>query len=125
MKRGRLEKTSLSFRFYGHAFVFFFSSRRRHTRCSRDWSSDVCSSDLTAALAQHRLPDQSRRSLNGGMSAVFGRPPRVTCPRSPGPRGGKHPSGGGPQKGGETALQNVAAEQTSLNFPRFSTTRSP
>src|SRR2546429_2750981 len=25
--------------------VFFFSSRRRHTRCSRDWSSDVCSSD--------------------------------------------------------------------------------
>src|SRR5256884_7047840 len=28
------------------AAVFFFSSRRRHTRCSRDWSSDVCSSDL-------------------------------------------------------------------------------
>src|SRR6266542_3126352 len=28
------------------AFVFFFSSRRRHTRCYRDWSSDVCSSDL-------------------------------------------------------------------------------
>src|SRR2546422_9513053 len=27
-------------------FFFFFSSRRRHTRCSRDWSSDVCSSDL-------------------------------------------------------------------------------
>src|SRR5256884_6883309 len=27
-------------------FIFFFSSRRRHTRCSRDWSSDVCSSDL-------------------------------------------------------------------------------
>src|SRR6266436_2473576 len=27
---------------------FFFSSRRRHTRCSRDWSSDVCSSDLTS-----------------------------------------------------------------------------
>src|SRR2546422_4233899 len=27
--------------------MFFFSSRRRHTRCSRDWSSDVCSSDLT------------------------------------------------------------------------------
>src|SRR5215472_4001307 len=27
-------------------FVFFFSSRRRHTRCLSDWSSDVCSSDL-------------------------------------------------------------------------------
>src|SRR5687768_18378211 len=30
-------------------FFFFFSSRRRHTRCSRDWSSDVCSSDLVPA----------------------------------------------------------------------------
>src|SRR5690606_40552523 len=29
-----------------YAFIFFFSSRRRHTRFSRDWSSDVCSSDL-------------------------------------------------------------------------------
>src|SRR5690606_40266094 len=28
---------------------FFFSSRRRHTRFSRDWSSDVCSSDLPLA----------------------------------------------------------------------------
>src|SRR2546421_9490712 len=28
-------------------FLFFFSSRRRHTRSDRDWSSDVCSSDLT------------------------------------------------------------------------------
>src|SRR6266542_6439081 len=28
------------------SFFFFFSSRRRHTRCYRDWSSDVCSSDL-------------------------------------------------------------------------------
>src|SRR5699024_3464337 len=27
-------------------FCFFFSSRRRHTRSKRDWSSDVCSSDL-------------------------------------------------------------------------------
>src|SRR3989442_14008589 len=29
---------------------FFFSSRRRHTRCGRDWSSDVCSSDLISAV---------------------------------------------------------------------------
>src|SRR5207249_8318729 len=34
---------------------FFFSSRRRHTRSKRDWSSDVCSSDL-AALAQGLSP---------------------------------------------------------------------
>src|SRR6266498_4432272 len=32
--------------------VFFFSSRRRHTRCGRDWSSDVCSSDLFLGGAQ-------------------------------------------------------------------------
>src|SRR3989440_1647530 len=36
-------------------FFFFFSSRRRHTRSDRDWSSDVCSSDLppnhTTAIA--------------------------------------------------------------------------
>src|SRR5258707_7528732 len=31
---------------------FFFSSRRRHTRYWRDWSSDVCSSDLTGGLAR-------------------------------------------------------------------------
>src|SRR2546422_7164999 len=33
-------------------FFFFFSSRRRHTRCSRDWSSDVCSSDLMEVRLQ-------------------------------------------------------------------------
>src|SRR5208282_2304257 len=32
-------------------FFFFFSSRRRHTSCYRDWSSDVCSSDLSAQAA--------------------------------------------------------------------------
>src|SRR5215813_1406591 len=32
------------------AGVFFFSSRRRHTRCGRDWSSYVCSSDLKTAI---------------------------------------------------------------------------
>src|SRR3712207_2400508 len=32
-------------------FVFFFSSRRRHTRYWRDWSSDVCSSDLSCVPA--------------------------------------------------------------------------
>src|SRR6266487_5508585 len=32
--------------------VFFFSSRRRHTRWTGDWSSDVCSSDLAFAVAR-------------------------------------------------------------------------
>src|SRR5690348_18390532 len=33
---------------FGDLLVFFFSSRRRHTRWTGDWSSDVCSSDLAA-----------------------------------------------------------------------------
>src|SRR5690606_40603067 len=35
---------------------FFFSSRRRHTRFSRDWSSDVCSSDLRLLWARVGVP---------------------------------------------------------------------
>src|SRR2546422_3085250 len=39
---------------------FFFSSRRRHTRCSRDWSSDVCSSDLPTGWPQRSARDRRR-----------------------------------------------------------------
>src|SRR2546429_8266615 len=46
---------------------FFFSSRRRHTRCSRDWSSDVCSSDL-------RFKEDSRE-------LAIARPEFFACPR--------------------------------------------
>src|SRR5215813_9329146 len=35
---------------------FFFSSRRRHTRCGRDWSSDVCSSDLAGRIVGVEAP---------------------------------------------------------------------
>src|ERR1035437_9754723 len=42
-------------------FFFFFSSRRRHTRYWRDWSSDVCSSDLRYVFASAR--SFSRRSI--------------------------------------------------------------
>src|SRR5699024_7834080 len=42
---------------------FFFSSRRRHTRSKRDWSSDVCSSDLTvcAFYAPHSLSENKEK----------------------------------------------------------------
>src|SRR5713101_8653386 len=51
-------------------FFFFFSSRRRHTRLTCDWSSDVCSSDLSAeALTRSR--EQARVQLTG---RVEGRP---------------------------------------------------
>src|SRR5699024_11938519 len=36
---------------------FFFSSRRRHTRSKRDWSSDVCSYDLRARLLNKNTKD--------------------------------------------------------------------
>src|SRR5205809_1384545 len=46
---------------------FFFSSRRRHTRCSRDWSSDVCSSDLSLA------PEKFKELLEArGLKAISG-----------------------------------------------------
>src|SRR5687768_12541801 len=41
-----MSRSFFFFLLYLSLFFFFFSSRRRHTRCSRDWSSDVCSSDL-------------------------------------------------------------------------------
>src|SRR5690606_39771844 len=39
----------------GFVLLFCFSSRRRHTRFSRDWSSDVCSSDLNVRRLHHQL----------------------------------------------------------------------
>src|SRR2546422_7923915 len=66
---------------YYFFIFFFFSSRRRHTRCSRDWSSDVCSSDLpqrriTRQRRKERRHDdaihgagQSRQELRGGRHA--------------------------------------------------------
>src|SRR5258707_8406089 len=40
--------------------LFFFSSRRRHTRYWRDWSSDVCSSDLARSLGTTATPVEAR-----------------------------------------------------------------
>src|SRR5260221_12592724 len=45
--------------------LLFFSSRRRHTRSLCDWSSDVCSSDLTAAVG-HRGARQTDRQHAAG-----------------------------------------------------------
>src|SRR6478672_7856334 len=52
-------------------FFFFFSSRRRHTRSDRDWSSDVCSSDLDAD-ALHRQMDRWREELEPSASGWLG-----------------------------------------------------
>src|SRR5437899_9045443 len=48
--------------------VFFFSSRRRHTRCLSDWSSDVCSSDLSAGV--HKLLRDGARLVESWTDVV-------------------------------------------------------
>src|SRR5215203_1781651 len=50
----------------GDICCFFFSSRRRHTRYWRDWSSDVCSSDLVAAELRGPHPRERGLSLTEG-----------------------------------------------------------
>src|SRR3712207_8572668 len=53
-------------------FLFFFSSRRRHTRYWRDWSSDVCSSDLTIPSTGSRVAGATpREQCLGDGSAVI------------------------------------------------------
>src|SRR5690606_40312341 len=55
-------------------FSFFFSSRRRHTRFSRDWSSDVCSSDLSlSASARRALMRAYQQALKEDAGAVSAR----------------------------------------------------
>src|SRR3712207_6991640 len=49
---------------------FFFSSRRRHTRYWRDWSSDVCSSDLTARDRPHDRGECFMTATPAGGAAV-------------------------------------------------------
>src|SRR5256885_11122467 len=45
-----------------HCSFFFFSSRRRHTRLQGDWSSDVCSSDLSSGRRSGAASSTSRRA---------------------------------------------------------------
>src|SRR5205814_3209586 len=58
--------------------AFFFSSRRRHTRCLSDWSSDVCSSDLVRFARNatyHRLTKKvilARNTYFGNISRYAG-----------------------------------------------------
>src|SRR5207247_3204890 len=86
--------------------LFFFSSRRRHTRSTRDWSSDVCSSDLRVRWARrhqarsrsqylHRYGERdlawwrlAQRTLSPWMAAVLGEIGRASCRERVGSRGG-------------------------------------
>src|SRR5438128_12308608 len=82
-------------------FYFFFSSRRRHTRCYRDWSSDVCSSDLLrrdrpqvpgdtlGGVAWHLWPITAQGSLTRLLGQPAIRAARRTWERSEERRVGK------------------------------------
>src|SRR2546421_7580962 len=48
---------------------FFFSSRRRHTRSDRDWSSDVCSSDLDQLGEALSLNEAHRVEMDAALAA--------------------------------------------------------
>src|SRR3712207_7886711 len=61
--------------------VLFFSSRRRHTRYWRDWSSDVCSSDLVQRMRRDRILSSTARAFLG-----YDPPPGVQLARRPNPR---------------------------------------
>src|SRR3712207_7521000 len=118
-------------------FFFFFSSRRRHTRYWRDWSSDVCSSDLLWAvtLRSHRthrgqVPSPASASRGSrpdrGPSGPRDRSTHLTAVAArPGgggkrPRGGSGPpgvgrgagcwEGGGPPSAGENTSENQSPE---------------
>src|SRR5438105_6513837 len=61
--------------FIASASCFFFSSRRRHTRSTRDWSSDVCSSDLIFPPVIIRVRTESgwreETHVDGGVTLPF------------------------------------------------------
>src|SRR5216683_256041 len=75
MHKARSSFVHVSVERYGHFVVFFFfSSRRRHTRSDRDWSSDVCSSDLNAskhkAMSYERMKEKER-AIRGEVRALL------------------------------------------------------
>src|SRR5687768_18073300 len=85
------------------SFVFFFSSRRRHTRCSRDWSSDVCSSDLRATSRKFKRARRVPRRENGFA------PHRNFPSRAEGPTPATSIRTAAPQKSPEPATKEKAA----------------
>src|SRR5699024_11372898 len=50
--------------------VFFFSSRRRHTRSKRDWSSDVCSSDLSPEVVSSDFVGSTHAGVVDGLATI-------------------------------------------------------
>src|SRR5882757_8731652 len=69
---------------------FFFSSRRRHTRYWRDWSSDVCSSDLGPGTPTPRLPARDLHDVVTTPPVRESPVDEVAVPREPMSRQARH-----------------------------------
>src|SRR5437870_12829849 len=94
---------------------FFFSSRRRHTRWPRDWSSDVCSSDLVhlGVVLQHfrvdGQPVRGRRLDHGHVAGARSEERRV----------GKESRASGSPSGYSTAPQLTELITSGMRLPPF------
>src|SRR5688500_15339932 len=74
IKRGERECREARYEREHPPYCFFFSSRRRHTRLQGDWSSDVCSSDLSpASCGSSETVRPSHRSTLKTVSGVSSR----------------------------------------------------
>src|SRR6266496_4755421 len=114
-------------------FFFFFSSRRRHTRSLRDWSSDVCSSDLDRTLEAHpdnvEIAEEAARVVGLDVAGIDFICPDISEPvretggaicevnAAPGFRMHTHPTVGEPQY--------VAKPVVDLLFPPGTPSRIP
>src|SRR2546429_9910812 len=58
----------------GLSWGFFYPSRRRHARCSRDWSSDVCSSDLVTEWDGEPHPKEDQAIAWQALAAPLAQP---------------------------------------------------
>src|SRR3712207_7903409 len=98
-----------------YAYLFFFSSRRRHTRYWRDWSSDVCSSDLgpgaaPAGLGEHGgEPGAGAQGHGGEGAAGGGARGGGVVPAAQGPGGGAADRSG-ERRGGEEGRSRGAPD---------------
>src|SRR6266511_1440409 len=87
--------------------VFFFSSIRRHTRFSRDWSSDVCSSDLFAAPR-----DSAFTEITGTTAADLA---NAIAVRVDAGRDASHAAAGGPVPVTMGGLEYVGKDTTNVS----------
>src|SRR6266581_6891960 len=102
--------------YFAHILTFFFSSRRRHTRWTGDWSSDVCSSDLCRRAWMWRS-----RSSKGVMNALIGR--KLGMTRLFGEDGAHVPVT--VIEAGPCAVVQVREREVQLGFGVRKATRSP